>query len=84
MTKNTGFGRGQGRNWGGRRKMNPDDAPKVTRKQVLDFAAKNKFEIKRNGNSHWWLKDSEGIWRTAGITNYLVLENMKRTLLERG
>ena len=74
---NTGFGRSMGRDWGGRRKLNPDNAPRVTRNQVLDFAATHGLKVKRDGNSSW-LHFRNGTWYSCGMTNYLALRRLER------
>ena len=70
--------------WGGRRPENPPEAPKVTRKDLERFAQEHNFEIRRTGpgNGTWWTKCSDGVWRTAGMTNYLCLDHLKQRLEE--
>lgn len=73
---NLGFGKSQGRDWGGRRKVNPKNAPKITRRQVFEYAKIIMVEVKRDGNSTWMYKKQD-TWYTCGMTNYLALEYLK-------
>lgn len=82
-----GFGRTMGQDWGGRRKSNPDNAPRVTRIQVEKFAEEHGYEIEREG--YWWASDmwkgrikGTAVWRTLGQTNYLALEQLKYLVSE--
>lgn len=73
-----------GQDWGGRKKLNPEDCPKVTSQQVAALAQDAGVEIFRGGfladgssyqepHGTWWYKDREGTWRTLGMTNYLAI-----------
>ena len=73
----SGFGRGQGRDWGGRHKVNPPNAPRVTRQDVIDFALSLNVEVKRLGQGMWMKKVGEE-WYTCGQTNYLALRNLRK------
>lgn len=78
-----------GQDWGGRRKQNPDNAPKVTAKMVNKFAKLHGFEIFRatqlpsgrlfegSHASTWWIV-VDGTNYSMGETNYIALESMKR------
>jgi hypothetical protein len=39
-----------------RRKANPEDAPRVTRKQVEDYAKSINLEIYRDGKGMWYFR----------------------------
>lgn len=78
----TGFGRSMGRDWGGRRKVNPANAPKVTRGQVIGFAVLHGYKIRRDGNSSWMIL-KEGVWYTCGMTNFLALKKLE-AMVEEG
>ena len=71
-----------GQDWGGRRKENPGGCPKVTGKQVREFAESHGLIIKNDGmyrrGGTWWLYDKNmGEFLTLASTNYLALERMK-------
>ncbi len=71
-----------GQDWGGRKKMNPPGCPKVTRKDVFAYAELHGIQVKWGGptaveNGTWWYWASDGVWRTAGVTNYLCREFLK-------
>lgn len=72
-----------GQDWGGRRKVNPSGAPRVTRNDVLRFAQENGLTVRRDGLSNWWLLNDDGVWRTSGITNFLALSHLRRYLANR-
>jgi len=59
-----------GQDWGGRRKENPDNCPKISGKQVREKAKYLGIEVKRNGYENWWYKNN-GQWYTGGTTNYI-------------
>ena len=67
--------------WGGRRKANPDNAPRVTRQEVIDLANNCDIEIKRAGLGIWFFK-SEGTWYTLGQTNYLALRQLRQLIID--
>lgn len=71
-----------GNDWGGRRKMNPEGCPKVTRQDVLDYAKSKGVEVWNDGDygarGTWWQKDENGVSLTLGITNYIALQTLKR------
>lgn len=73
MTRNT-----MGQDWGGRRKMNPDNCPVVRRIQVIVAAVKIGVKVKREGQGMWWVSGA-GIekWFTLGQTNYIALYNLQ-------
>ncbi len=72
-----------GQDWGGRRKANPENCPKVTHQMVLDLAKEKGIEVKRgdffgydrhfvgSDKAMWWAMFPNGEWRTIGMTNYL-------------
>lgn len=66
-----------GQDWGGRRKANPEDAPKITRKQVEKYAESIGAKISRDGRGMWFAESVDGTWYTLGLTNYLALKNMQ-------
>ena len=71
-----------GQDWGGRRKENPPNAPRITSCEVTEFAQQNDIETRREGLGMWfYLKDS--IWYTLGQTNYLALTHLTRLILDR-
>lgn len=71
-----------GQDWGGRRKLNPDDAPRVSGKQVRAKATSLGIEIKNEGlygrGGMWFWKRPDGKWYTLGQTNYLAIEQLSR------
>lgn len=75
-----------GQDWGGRRPLNPPNAPKVTGNMLFQYAKEHNIKIKRDG--YWWASgmwmycDNEK-WFTAGQTNYLAMETLKRLVLKR-
>ena len=86
MTRHT-----MGQEWGGRRKTNPENAPKVTRNMVINYAKNHSIYVFRGdflwvddvrSKTHskwgqWWYLDEKDIWRTLGYTNYLALRNLQ-------
>lgn len=65
--------------WGGRRKVNPDNVPKISRKDVLSEAKKLGVEIRREGLGMWLVYiEEKHNWYTLGQTNHLALENLQR------
>lgn len=71
-----------GQDWGGRRKLNPDDAPRVSGKQVREKAAALGIEVKNKGlygrGGMWFWKRPDGQWYTLEQTNYLAMEQLRR------
>ncbi|MCK9543662.1 MAG: hypothetical protein M0R03_16710 [Novosphingobium sp.] len=51
-----------GQDWGGRYRLNPPGATKVTKQEVIKYAEENGLKALRdNGNfSMWWLLKSDG------------------------
>lgn len=67
-----------GQDWGGRRKQNPNNAPKVSGKMVRDLALEMGLSVKRDGYGMWFVyKDSNKIWYTLGSTNFLAFRNLQ-------
>jgi hypothetical protein len=66
-----------GQDWGGRRKVNPDNIKRVTRKSVLDFAKKLDIEVMREGQGMWLYKKND-IWYTLGQTNYIAIQTLTK------
>jgi hypothetical protein len=60
-----------------RRKLNPYDAPIVSRKMVDDFADKNGIRIRREGQGMWFFWQESGWW-VLGQTNYLALKHLQK------
>ena len=84
MTKNRHT---MGQDWGGRRKSNPDNCPKITKKMVYDLASELGIEIRRGDYFHdlsfyhsdrgtWWIYNIEFKWVTMGDTNYWAYCNL--------
>lgn len=78
-----------GNDWGGRRKENPENVPRVTAKMVEDYAASIHVEIRRDGIRGMWFyvggfKLESACWYTLGSTNYLALENLRKLQKEKG
>lgn len=72
-----------GNDWGGRRKLNPDNAARVTRQQVLKYAADHRIEVKRDGlGSGMWFFKRGPVWCTLGQTNYIALRWMQKEIVE--
>lgn len=79
-----------GNDWGGRRKINPDDCPKVTGETVRTKAAMLNVFVRRGDfigiNFHpsdrgiWWYLEN-GKWLILGATNYVAFSNL--TFMER-
>lgn len=70
-----------GNDWGGRRAVNPPDAPRVTADQVREVAELAGVEVKRDGAgwTQWWVLRPGDVWRTLGATtNYLALQELQR------
>ena len=67
--------------WGGRRKANPDNAPRVTRQQVIDMAYRHDIEIKRASLGMWFYKN-DCTWYTLGQTNYLALRQLRQMVVD--
>ena len=81
MTRERGFGSECGRDWGGRRKLNPDNCPHVSGKDVREYAQKHNIKIMREGLGMWFFFDGKTRY-TLGQTNFLALEWLKRIVLE--
>ncbi|MFA5036422.1 MAG: hypothetical protein WC479_04530 [Candidatus Izemoplasmatales bacterium] len=75
-----------GQDWGGRRKVNPENCPKVTDKEVEAKAKELVLEVQRgdfsrrdHGFMHspqgtWWYRNPiDNKWYTIGATNYWAL-----------
>jgi len=66
--------------WGGRRKENPEGAPRVTRQDVLDRARELGLQVKRDGlygmSGRWLYLDGKA-WRGLGNTNFRAVERMR-------
>jgi hypothetical protein len=72
-----------GQDWGGRKRLNPENCAKITYKDVLEIAKQLSIEIKRGSYSRydnnfiaskrgtWWIMKNDGDWMTIGDTNYL-------------
>lgn len=82
MSGRISFAKGS-QDWGGRRKLNPDDAPRVDREDVRKFAHSYSISVKREGLGMWWRMDVNGKWWTLGMTNYLALKEIKRFVKEQ-
>ena len=67
---------------GGRRPVNPPDAPKVTGAQVRALAEHHGIVIRREGQRMWYFRAPEG-WITLGETNYIA-HHFLRLLIEAG
>ena len=63
--------------WGGRRKLNPDNAPRVSRQDILGFAQQHAIVVRREGLGMWFRLDGS-TWYTIGQTNYLAMECLRR------
>ena len=84
-----------GNDWGGRAKINPENAPKVTGKMVLDYAENHSIQVFRGEFSKidrsiiksqqgtWWYLGNDNVWRTFGQTNYLAMCNLKKMVAEK-
>lgn len=59
-------------NHGGSARINPEDAPEVTRREVLAEAARQGLSLRRVGRMWQW-RDGE-VWRNGYQTNYLMLD----------
>jgi len=77
MTRQVSFARSS-QDKAGRSPYNPKNAPKVTRVDVLAYAKEYGFRVEREGQGMWWYWKGFGQRRTAGMTNYLCIETMKR------
>lgn len=73
-----GFGREAGRDWGGRRPLNPPDCPRVDAADVHALALRLGLELKRDGRGMWFYRRPGKGWRTLGMTNFLALEFLQR------
>jgi hypothetical protein len=75
-----------GQDWGGRRKVNPENCPKVTNKEVEAKAKELNLTIQLGDFSRidhefmyspqgmWWYQNPmDKRWYTIGMTNYLAL-----------
>lgn len=73
-----------GQDWGGRRKTNPDNCPKITRKMIEDLANENHIEVWNDGyggyHGTWLYKKPDGINYVLGSTNYIAFEHLKRVI----
>lgn len=69
-----------GQDWGGRRKTNPEGTPKITMRQVNDYAKEIGVEVWREpGNySMWWLMRNGKKYKTLGMTNFQALNYLHR------
>lgn len=76
-----------GQDWGGRRRENPENCPKVSQKDVITLAQALNIKVFRGGffangeaynepHGTWWYKDYQGTWRTLGTTNYLAVMHL--------
>lgn len=77
-----------GQDWGGRRPLNPPDAPKVTKQDVETAAKEAGLQVFRGGFFHdkttyqsdratWWVLADNGQWYTLGDTNYIALTSIQ-------
>ena len=65
-----------GNDWGGRKKLNPENAPRVSAKQVRHLASSIGVDVRRDGcGGAWWFYD--GQWLTLGQTNYLAMVRLQ-------
>lgn len=71
-----------GNDWGGRLPSNPVGCKKITRTDVLKYAADNNIEVKRDrGNfGMWYAKRKDGEFYTIGLTNFLALSHLQSNL----
>jgi hypothetical protein len=72
-----------GNDYGGRKKTEPGNCPKVICKNVFAFAKAKNIRVKWGGPSvvesgTWWFWSVKNVWLTAGVTNFLYLEFLKR------
>jgi hypothetical protein len=71
-----------GQDWGGRRRENPVDAPRVSRNDVLAAAAELAFTVRKSRRfAGWEYHDADRGWCSAGSTNFLCVQFMRS---ERG
>jgi hypothetical protein len=75
-----------GQDWGGRHKVNPENCPKVTDRDVISKAVELGLEVQRGEFSRidhkfmnstqatwWYLNPVDNKWYTIGMTNYWAL-----------
>lgn len=77
-----------GQDWGGRRRINPIDAPKVSKQDVYTFAEKHGINVQRaittgsglypSNQGPWWRFDRiKEEWLTCGNTNYECIHHLE-------
>jgi len=75
-----------GQDWGGRRKLNPNNAPVVTAKEVEDYAAsmgvtvfratQTRYSLHPSSRGTWWYETEKG-YVSLGDTNFIALQTLK-------
>ena len=65
-----------GQDWGGRTKLNPENCPRVTGRQVEELADTHGIQVKREAQGMWFVF-KQGQWYTLGQTNYLALKQLQ-------
>lgn len=71
-----------GQDWGGRKKANPDNVPKITKGMVEVEAIKKGFTARREGGnfSYWWLLKNNKRFIGLGMTNYIAFMYIKNNV----